>query len=188
MRRTLEPVPELRAPQDWEHELVDRTLINRYRAQTKQGIQWPSVMGCVVGVMLIGNIVSGTASLGAVFGLLLMVLFCFYLTYASNKVSGKMKRLVECMERREYQLAQAWAVGIRCVTGEGKQEAYGLAHVRLENGQMLRDEYVLPYDYAADIVRRKITGDQKVLLVCVPQLNKYRLVPISNHGQPITHD
>lgn len=180
MRRTLEQVPELRAPEDWEHALVERTLIDRYRAQTKKGIRWPSVVGCLVGVLLVGNIGSGTASPATVLVLILMILFCLYLTYASNKVSGKMKGLAERMERREYQLTQAWAVNIRCVTGEGRAEAYGLAHVRLDNGRMLEAEYVLPYDYAADIVKRKIREDQRVLLVYVPQLETYRLVPVTN--------
>lgn len=181
MKRTLEPVPELRAPEPWEHLLVEQTLIVLYREKKKSLIRWPGVIGCLVGVMLVGDVGSGSATVGTFLALLLLILGCFYLNYTSIRRSQRMKSLVAQMERREYGVALGWAVGIRCVTGEGKKESYGLAKVRLDNGRMLEKEYVLPYDYASSIVKRRIHEDQRVLLVQVPQQEKYRLVPIP-HG------
>lgn len=179
MKRTLEPVPELRAPEPWEHALVERTLIAEYRKKTKKKISWSGIIGVIFGAMVVCNVgLNGLekSQLQSAVVLLLLMLFCFYLNYAARKSNIKWNQLVRQMENREYQVAAAWAFDIR--SGSNESLNYGMARVRLENGRMLKGEYTLPFDFAHNIVKQNIRADQKVLLVYRPVFEGYELVPV----------
>lgn len=178
MRQNVENVPELRAPEAWEHALVDKYLINEIRQSNRKRYNFSSVIGCIFGTLLVGNVfgVQSTGSENVV--LLLLMLLCFFITYSSKKREANLRRLIQELEQKQYMVASAWAMGIHRNLGDEPDATFGLAKVRLENGRMLQQEYRMPYSFATEMIQRETTDNQRVLLVYIPSKQLYRIVPV----------
>jgi hypothetical protein len=178
MRQKFENVPELRVPTAWEHTLVDKYLIEEIRQSNRKGFNFSSVIGCILGAMLVCN-TFGVKSTGYENIVLLgIMLLCFFITYSSKKRELSLRRLIQELEQKQYMVASAWALEIHRNIGDEPDSNFGIAKVRLENGRMLQREYRLPYSFATEMIQRGTTDNQRILLVYIPSRQLYRAVPV----------
>ena len=177
MRQSIENVPELRAPEAWEHALVDKYLIAEIRQSIQKKHNFSGVIGGIFGVLLIGNMLGAQSAGPENVILFLLMLLCFFIAYSSKKRESNLQQLIQELEEKQYMVTNAWAMKIRRNLGDEPDANFGLARVRLESGRTLKQEYRMPYSFATEMIQRKTTDNQPILLVYIPSRQLYRIVP-----------